>query len=489
MKTRFLVFTIFAALGFCASCSRAEDPFVVTEGKAELMISEVFPKSGKAPDVITIVGAGFSMNPSGNKVTINGEPLIPVQTSVTMLKCKLPYNPKGKYPVVIKVGDKEFVGPEFECEECPPFFFEPLVGEGGTKVTLSGSTFSDVLEENSITVGGAPAEILSASRTQIVAKMPHFEVGHEYKLVLSVVGKEDMESEESFRYGEMVYDQFVERASFVQAHSLHFVDDSNVIFGSFDDSHPFHMFNFTSLKVTDWVVDYDLELKRCTELTLNEKDGMLYGAFPKANRVGYFDPLGSEVTFFDFVPEIPLPMCVRFDADNNMYVASSSDKTCYKVAAGSTTPVPYFDFKELVCPEEEANGSDIITFDFDWDGNFIVALQYCGLWKVSADGKTKQQLFLGRYAGDPAIKTGDTFSEITSITVDRQRKDIYLNDAGAKTIMVARLAKGVENAEVIGISDGFIPYGMKFSPSRDGLYSGARWHHDGAIIKIPVSFK
>ncbi|MGN0190030.1 MAG: IPT/TIG domain-containing protein, partial [Candidatus Cryptobacteroides sp.] len=465
------------------------DPFAATEGKAELKITDVSPKCGKAPDVITIVGSGFSMIPSENKVTINGEPLIPVQTSITMLKCKLTYNPKGKYPVVIKVGDKEFTGPEFEFEDGPAFFFEPLIGEGGTQVTLSGSSFSDVLEENTVTIGGKPAEILSASRTKIVVKVPYFDEGEEYKFVVSVVGKEDMESEENFKYGEMVYDEYVEKASYIQANCLYFVDDSNVIFGSYSESHPFHIFNLQSLKVTDWVVDYDLENKRCTELTLNEEDGMVYGAFPKSDKVGWFDPMGSAVTFIDFVPEILSPVCVRFDAQGNMYVASSSDKTCYRIAAGTTDAVPLFDFKDLSCPEGEENGSDIITFDFDWDGNFIVALQYCGLWRVSPDGNTRQQLLLGKYPGEPAVKTGDTFSEITAITVDRQRKDIYLNDAGAKTIMVARLAKGVENAEVLSVSDGFIPYGMKFSPSRDGLYCGARWHHDGAIIKIPISFK
>ena len=146
-----------ASLGLLLSCTQAEDPFAATEGKAELKITGIYPQSGKAPDIITIVGSGFSTVPSENKVTINGEPLTPVQTSITMLKCKLPYNPQGRYPVIIKVGDKEFTGPEFECEECPPFFFEPLVGEGGTELTLSGSTFSDVFEENSVTRGGKAA--------------------------------------------------------------------------------------------------------------------------------------------------------------------------------------------------------------------------------------------------------------------------------------------------------------------------------------------
>lgn len=489
MKTRLFLYTTMASLGLLLSCTQAEDPFAATEGKAELKITGIYPQSGKAPDIITIVGSGFSTVPSENKVTINGEPLTLVQTSITMLKCKLPYNPQGRYPVIIKVGDKEFTGPEFECEECPPFFFEPLVGEGGTELTLSGSTFSDVFEENSVTIGGKAAEILSASRTRIVLKAPNFDEGEEHKLVVSVAGKEDMESEESFRYGTMDYDQFVEKASYVQANCLHFVDDNNVIFGSYEATHPFHIFNFLSLKVTDWVVDYELENKRCTELTLNEADGMLYGAFPKSNTVGWFDPLGSAVTFINLVPEIQSPVCVRFDAQGNMYVASSSGKTCYKVAAGTTDAVPLFDFKDLSCVEGEESGSDIITFDFDWEGNFIVALQYCGLWRVSPDGSTRQQLLLGRYPGDPAIKTGDSFSEITTLTVDRQRKDIYLNDAGSKTVWVAKLAKGDSNAELDCISDSFIPYGMKFSPSRDGLYSGARWHHDGAIIKIPISFK
>lgn len=484
MKNKILMFGLMAVACLFASCDNRGESLEATEGKAELKIDYVTPDTGIAPDEITIVGSGFAMKLSENVASINGEQLTPVEASLTRLKYRIPYNPQGSYPVMLTVGGRTVEGPLFTYGESKGFTFTPAAGEWGTKVTLNGSTFSSVAEENTVTIGGKTANVLSASKTVLVVEAPEHEEGSEFKIVVTVTGKPDMESEAAFRYGTFSYQPFVEIQAYAQANSLLFLDDNTLLFGSYAENHPFYSINLSSPKPAAYINPIAGN-SRSTEITLNEVDGMAYVAFPKVNRVGYFNPAksGSDVTLLD--PEVPDASDVKFDSENNMYVLSRNTRTIYKLAAGNYTSAVKF-----VDMNSEIAGGDLISFDFDWDGNIIVVSQYCGLWRLSADGTTKTQLLSGtRYAGAPALTTGDTFDEITTLVVDRKKKDIYINDATAKVVFVVRLGKGDANAEVFSVADGFIPYDMKFSPSRDGLYSGARWHHDGAIIKIPIVIK
>lgn len=483
MKNKILIFGLIAAASLFASCDKRGESLEATEGKAELKIDYVTPDTGIAPDEITIVGSGFAMKLSENVASINGEQLTPVEASLTRLKYRIPYNPQGSYPVMLTVGGKTVEGPLFTYGESKGFTFTPAAGEGGTKITLNGSTFSNTAEENTVTIGGKSAKVLSASKTVLVVEAPENEEGSEFKIVVKVTGKPDMESEAAFRYGTFSYQPFVEIQAYAQANSLLFLDDNTLLFGSYAENHPFYSINLSSPKPAAYINPIAGN-SRSTEITLNDADGMAYVAFPKVNRVGYFNPAksGSDVTLLN--PEIPDATDVKFDSENNMYVLSGNTRTIYRLAAGDyTSAVKFVDFNGTVT-------SDLISMDFDWEGNIILATRYHGLWRLSADGTTKTQLLSGaRYAGAPALTTGDTFDEITTLVVDRKKKDIYINDASAKVVFVVRLGKGDANAEVLSVADGFIPYGMKFSPSRDGLYSGARWHHDGAIIKIPIVIK
>ncbi len=487
MKNRIFILGIMAlTLAGASSCSKTGMSLEATEGKAELRIDSVTPDSGIAPDQITIIGSGFAMKLSDNLASINGEPLTPVEASLTRLKFTIPYNPAGSYPVVLTVGDKTIEGPLFTYGESKGFTFTPAAGEGGTKITLNGSTFSATASENTVTIGGKQATVLSASRSVLVVEAPEQEEGTEFKIKVNVTGKPEMESETAFKYGSYEYQPFVEIVSYAQANSLLFLDDNTILFGSYESNHPFYTVALSSPKPALFANPIS-DNSRSTAITLNESDGLAYIAFPKASKVGYMDITKATpaVTLLDIAPAIADAGDVKFDSDGNMYVLSRSGKTIYRLEKGNyTAATSYVDMNS------EVKNGDLISFDFDWDGNIIVATQYYGLWRVSADGKVKTQLLSGiRYPGNPSLKTGDTFDEITTLLVDRKRKDIYLNDASAKVIYVLRLAKGDSAAEVLGVADQFIPYGMVFSPSRDGLYSGARWHHDGAIIKIPIVIK
>ena len=477
-----------AALAF-SSCEKhpGVSSLEATEGKAELRIDYITPESGISPVEITIVGSGFAMKLSDNVASINGEELTAVEASLTRLKYTIPYNPAGSYPVVLKVGDKTVEGPLFTYGESKGFTFTPEAGEWGTKITLNGSTFSTVPEENIVTIGGKQATVLSASRSVLVVEAPEQEEGTEFKIKVNVTGKPEMESEAAFKYGSYTYQPFVELLGYAQANCFLFLDDNTLLFGSYASDHPFYTITMASPKPVAYINAIEGN-SRSTQITLCEDDGLAYVAFPKAGRVGRFDPAksGSSVTLLDITPQITDAGDVKFDSEGNMYVLSRSGKAIYRLAKGNfTSATKFIDFAS------QAPNGDVIAFDFDWNGDIIVATQYYGLWRVSADGTVKTQLLDGeRYqTGSPALKTGDTLDEITTLLVDSRRKDIYVNDASAKVVFVVRLRGGDSAAEVLSVADTFIPYGLVFSPSRDALYSGARWHHEGAIIKIPIVIK
>ncbi|MCR5018621.1 MAG: IPT/TIG domain-containing protein [Bacteroidales bacterium] len=79
----------------------------------ELTVYSVTPNTGTAGDIVKIAGICFSATPSENIVTINGVQATVLSSTVTELTVQIPENPKGSYPVVVKVGDKTFEGPAF----------------------------------------------------------------------------------------------------------------------------------------------------------------------------------------------------------------------------------------------------------------------------------------------------------------------------------------------------------------------------------------
>ena len=83
----------------------------------ELKVFSMTPNEGVAGDEVTITGQGFSIIPSENIVTLNGEKLTAVETSVTILKMTVPPNLTGSFPLMITVNGQTAEGPSFTYTE------------------------------------------------------------------------------------------------------------------------------------------------------------------------------------------------------------------------------------------------------------------------------------------------------------------------------------------------------------------------------------
>lgn len=84
----------------------------------ELMIESVSPASGAEGVEVTIRGEGFSDDPAGNSVTINGVAAAVKSASPDELVVVVPDNPEGTYPFVITVGGRTVTGGKFSYSGC-----------------------------------------------------------------------------------------------------------------------------------------------------------------------------------------------------------------------------------------------------------------------------------------------------------------------------------------------------------------------------------
>lgn len=141
----------------------------------DVAVSSITPDKGAAGSTITITGSGFSADPKGNKVTINGVEAEVVSATATSLTVKVPEN-AGSGKVVVTVGDKTFTGPDFQSVTPPVDVkiddLSPSKGPGLTEVTISGSGFSAVASENKVTFNGVDAQVVSASKTSLTVIVP-----------------------------------------------------------------------------------------------------------------------------------------------------------------------------------------------------------------------------------------------------------------------------------------------------------------------------
>lgn len=167
-----------------------------TPATKELKIFSMTPTEGVAGDEVTITGEGFSIIPSENIVTLNGERLTAVETSVTILKMTVPYNQKGTYPLTITTNGQTVEGPSFTYTESSydvKLELDPLEttsGYPGDVITITGKGFSETAAENEVYFNETAATIKASSATSLTVVVPELEPG-EYTLTVKAGVQED----------------------------------------------------------------------------------------------------------------------------------------------------------------------------------------------------------------------------------------------------------------------------------------------------------
>lgn len=144
----------------------------VTSG--QLAVFSFSPQQGPVGSQVTIDGNGFSTTTSSDTVTFNGVSTTVVSATATQIVATVPTGATSG-PIAITVRTANVTSSEdFVVVQAPPTLtgFTPDVGDVGTSVTISGTGLDPVSGATTVTFGGVPATITSASNTQLVINVP-----------------------------------------------------------------------------------------------------------------------------------------------------------------------------------------------------------------------------------------------------------------------------------------------------------------------------
>lgn len=118
---------------------------------------------------ITLEGGGFNPVATNNVVTIGGQNATVVAGDSMSLTIKLPYEISGALPIVVNNGAQSSNQALLNMSIGPVTLtaIQPASGSPQNVITLTGSNFSSVANQNTVLFNGVPATVTSASPTEL----------------------------------------------------------------------------------------------------------------------------------------------------------------------------------------------------------------------------------------------------------------------------------------------------------------------------------
>uniref|UniRef100_A0A3B4U1D6 PKHD1 like 1, tandem duplicate 2 n=1 Tax=Seriola dumerili TaxID=41447 RepID=A0A3B4U1D6_SERDU len=124
--------------------------------------------------VLTVQGSNLGGRDNDSVVLVGGEECVIVEWTETNITCLLPVLPPGLHKVDVQVGNNGYSqtsnGVNGTIEYILEFYsISPLFGSlmGGTRLTVSGSGFSNNTSDNRVSVGEAACEVKVASENEL----------------------------------------------------------------------------------------------------------------------------------------------------------------------------------------------------------------------------------------------------------------------------------------------------------------------------------
>jgi len=144
--------------------------FVVTPPPA---ITSFTPKQGPGGTLVTITGSNFSTIVTDNAVKFGTVNALINSASATELKVTVPENAVTGL-LSVKVGSQEITSVEtFTVIPTPVITsISPIKGFPGDRITITGSYFSAIADNNIVKFGTVPIHVESASTTQLIINVP-----------------------------------------------------------------------------------------------------------------------------------------------------------------------------------------------------------------------------------------------------------------------------------------------------------------------------
>jgi hypothetical protein len=137
-------------------------------------ITSFNPVSGIIGTTVTITGTNFSIVASENVVKFNNNRTAEViSATATQIVTKVPMDAVGGKIQVTVQNMSALSSNDFDVIQPPTLTsFSPAAGPVGTAVTITGTNFSSVGAENTVTIDGKTAEITSNTTTQLIVTVP-----------------------------------------------------------------------------------------------------------------------------------------------------------------------------------------------------------------------------------------------------------------------------------------------------------------------------
>jgi len=138
------------------------------------LINNFTPLKGTKNTEVTINGDYFSPVKENNTVEISGFQLSVIEATRTKLKAKIPSGiTPDHYPISITVATQQIYS-ESHIEIITPIIsnVSPLNGTWRTTVTITGENFGSSVSDNIVKFDNVPAQIISASPSEIKALVP-----------------------------------------------------------------------------------------------------------------------------------------------------------------------------------------------------------------------------------------------------------------------------------------------------------------------------
>lgn len=125
---------------------------------------------------VLIHGTGFSVNPQENSVTFDGKPAQVLQANARILVVKPPSGiaSSGKVSLVVRAQGETSEPIMISVIAMPPHLtgMSPFGGPAGGYLTISGSNFASVADQNVVKIGSLTANVTSVSTNTITCVIP-----------------------------------------------------------------------------------------------------------------------------------------------------------------------------------------------------------------------------------------------------------------------------------------------------------------------------
>lgn len=135
-------------------------------------ITAIKPLTGGKGTRVRISGEGFDELAAGNYVDFNGKQAVVEEVGTDHLIVIAPDEVKTG-PLSVTINQQKVTGPVFTVVPLPVINdISPLSGPAGSVMTINGSNFSTLKEENKVTINGKTLEILTANAFKLTLTIP-----------------------------------------------------------------------------------------------------------------------------------------------------------------------------------------------------------------------------------------------------------------------------------------------------------------------------